>query len=86
MIELVVALDKVIDIVGDQCRAVGLACGLDCGGEVGEGLDKGYFFFAGYYCRVVADDHAFVSGFAEHGADARVSVLDERTCVAVEVN
>ena len=85
-LELIVTLHEVIDIVGNECRAIALSCSLNSRREISQSLDKGYLTLSGGNVAVVTDLHAFFFSFAKNRADSGVGILYERAGIAVEVN
>ena len=88
MVELVVLLHQVVAIVGNTRRTVGGTRFLHHSGKVGQHLDESLFLFAQLDAgrQGIRDADTSLGSLAEHRLDTGIGVLDERTCVAVEVD
>ena len=88
VVELIVALDQFVAIVG-YVRGVHLLAGLpDSGGKLGQGADELHLLVVERCARRYRPAYlkALACGLAQHGADAGVGVLDEGARVTVEVD
>lgn len=85
MVKLVVLLDKVVDIVGNQRRRIGPSGLFDYRREVGQTAYQRHLALAGNDRGEIGASQSGLVRLAEHTADTCVGVLYERAGIAVEV-
>ena len=85
VIELVIFLHKLIHIVSDKRWAVVLSCFSNYAWEISKTLDKCNFLFLWFY-RYKCFLHASFSYLAKKRLNTSISILQERTCISVEVD